>query len=355
MPLEASLATKEDRPPPNVSAETAVLMDLESQRMLFGKQPHKQMRIASITKIMTALLAIESTKWDEEVTVSALATRQEGSSLYLQQGEKIKLKHLVYGLMLRSGNDAAVAIAEHVGGSVDGFVFMMNQRARQIGMTNTIFNNPHGLDDHEEHFSTAFDMALLTREAMKNDQFREVSSTKLYQVKDPDGPWNRVWKNKNKLLTTLYPHSTGGKTGFTKRARRTLVSTAEKEGEPLVVVTLNASSDWADHQALFEWGFSQFDWYTVLDKDERLDRKSLQLEEEYAPAFNVVLPLRDSEKEDVTIDLRLGDTDSFADVSIAKEQVTTVRLVKHEPPPKPGFFKRLFGFFHVGYGGQPHG
>src|SRR5690606_21748814 len=141
-------------------------------RVLFEKNAHTKMRIASITKIMTAIIAVESGKLNEMVKVSPNAVRTEGSSLYLQPNEKIKLEQLVYGLMLRSGNDAAVAIAEHVGGSLEGFVFLMNQKAAEIGMINTEFANPHGLDDHENHYSTSYDMAILTRYAMQNEKFR---------------------------------------------------------------------------------------------------------------------------------------------------------------------------------------
>ncbi|WP_044747967.1 D-alanyl-D-alanine carboxypeptidase family protein [Bacillus alveayuensis] len=252
----------------SVSAKSAILIEQTSGRVLFEKDAHTKRRIASITKIMTAVLAIESGKMEETVTVSNRAVRTEGSSIYLKPNEKIKLKHLVYGLMLRSGNDAAVAIAEHVGGSVEGFVFLMNQKAAEIGMTNTEFANPHGLDDAENHYSTAYDMALLMRYAMQNEEFRKISGTKVYSAPNPDERWNRVWRNKNKLLTNLYEYCTGGKTGYTKRAKRTLVTTASKEGLDLIAVTLNAPDDWNDHITMFEYGFNHY----VLAKtdDERI-------------------------------------------------------------------------------------
>lgn len=191
----------------NVSAKSAIVIDGISGRVLFAKDEHEKRRIASITKIMTAVLAIESGKMEETVTVSANAVRTEGSAIYLTEGQKVKLKDLVYGLMLRSGNDAAVAIAEYVGGSLDGFVYMMNQKAEQIGMENTRFQNPHGLDDHENHYSTAYDMAVLTKYAMKLKDYQTISGTKIYKAETMES----VWKNKNKLLTMLYPYSTGGK------------------------------------------------------------------------------------------------------------------------------------------------
>lgn len=241
-----------------VSAQSAILMEQTSGRVLFEKDAHTKRRIASITKIMTAILAIESGKLDDMVTVSARAVRAEGSSIYLKEGEKIKLRDLVYGLMLRSGNDAAVAIAEHVGGSVEGFVFLMNEKAAEIGMRDTHFANPHGLDDAENHYSTAYDMALLMRYAMYNDTFRKISGTKVYRAPNPDEKWDRIWRNKNKLLTNLYEYCTGGKTGYTKRAKRTLVTSAEKDGLELIAVTLNAPDDWNDHISMYEYGFDHY-------------------------------------------------------------------------------------------------
>ncbi|MCM2980955.1 D-alanyl-D-alanine carboxypeptidase [Niallia circulans] len=249
-----------------VSAQSAILMEQDSGRVIFEKDAHTKRRIASITKIMTALLAVESGKLEDTVTVSSNAIRTEGSSIYLQEGEKIKLEDLVYGLMLRSGNDAAVAIAETVGGSLDGFVYLMNQKAEEIGMKNTHFANPHGLDDHEDHYSTAYDMALLTRYAMNNDTYKKIAGTKSYRSESTNNEWNRVWRNKNKLLTSLYEHSTGGKTGYTKRAKRTLVSTAEKDGVEYIAVTLNDPDDWDDHINMFETAFKTYKKVQVLEE-----------------------------------------------------------------------------------------
>jgi serine-type D-Ala-D-Ala carboxypeptidase (penicillin-binding protein 5/6) len=265
-------AMGEEKEMGGISAQSAVLMEQHSGRVLFEKDAHTKRRIASITKIMTAILAIESGKMDDTVTVSERAVHTEGSSIYLKEGEKIKLRDLVYGTMLRSGNDAAVAIAEHVGGSLEGFVFLMNQKAAEIGMRNTHFANPHGLDDSENHYSTAYDMALLMQYAMKNKEFRKISGTKVYRAPAAPGEdWDRVWRNKNKLLTKLYEYCTGGKTGYTKRAKRTLVTTASKGGMNLIAVTLNAPDDWNDHIAMYEYGF---DHYKMAKVDrERMVKK----------------------------------------------------------------------------------
>lgn len=251
---------------PGVSAVNAVLINENTGEILFKKNAHEKQKIASITKIMTAIIAIESGKMNEKAKISKQAVYTEGSSIYLKQGQKVLLKDLVYGLMLRSGNDAAVAISEYVGGSMEGFVYLMNKKARWIGMTNTHFENPSGLDG-EEHYSTAYDMALLMQYAMDNKVFEKVTSTEMYQ---PDS-WEYAWKNKNKLLTTLYEYCTGGKTGYTKSAGRTLVSTASKDGVDLIVVTLQDPNDWIDHINLFKWGFENADKPTLAPKNNATD------------------------------------------------------------------------------------
>jgi serine-type D-Ala-D-Ala carboxypeptidase (penicillin-binding protein 5/6) len=251
----------------DVSAHSAVLMEQDSGRLLYAKKPHEKRRIASITKIMTAVLAVESGKLNDMVTVSDTAVRTEGSSIYLKPGQKIKLADLVYGLMLRSGNDAAQAIAETVGGSIEGFVYLMNEKAAEIGMLNTQFINPHGLDGKGfEHYSTAYDMALLARYAMEHEEYRKIAGTKFHRAPNSEESWDYAWKNKNKLLTGLYEFSTGGKTGFTKKAGRTLVSTASKDSENLICVTITAGSDWNDHISLFDKGFEEYDLVKIVRK-----------------------------------------------------------------------------------------
>ncbi|MDR4948450.1 D-alanyl-D-alanine carboxypeptidase family protein [Neobacillus cucumis] len=287
-----------------VSAASAVLMEQKSGRVLFEKDAHTKRRIASITKIMTAILAIESGKMDRYVKVSEQATRAEGSSVYLKPGEKIKLKDLVYGLMLRSGNDTAVAIAEYVGGSVDGFAYLMNQKAREIGMVDTHFANPHGLDDHEDHYSSAYDMALLMRYAMRNKTFQTISGTKVYRAPNPTEDWDRVWRNKNRLLTK-YKFATGGKTGYTKLAKRTLVTTATKGDMNLIAVTLNDSDDWNDHISMYENGFKSYDMAEVLTKgkvdisNDKLYKGHLYLKK------TIVYPATSEEMEQFSIKYKL--------------------------------------------------
>lgn len=248
------------------NAESAALIDVASGRVLYAKQENKRMRIASLTKIMTAIVAIERGKLADQVTVGSNAVGKEGSSVYLQLGEKISLHHLLYGLMLRSGNDAAVAIAEHVGGSLDGFVLMMNEKARELGMDGSHFMNPHGLD-HDEHYSTAGDMARLTAYALKNPIFQEIVKTEIKRVPNPNEKWDRVWYNKNKMLA-IYKGADGVKTGYTKLANRCLVSSATRGGQQLAVVTLNDPDDWADHSRLLDWGFKYYPLRTLVEKGQ---------------------------------------------------------------------------------------
>ncbi|MDQ0197447.1 D-alanyl-D-alanine carboxypeptidase family protein [Neobacillus ginsengisoli] len=289
----------------SVSAQSAILMEQKSGRILYEKDANTKRRIASITKIMTAILAIESGKMNQYVKVSEQATRAEGSSVYLKPGEKIKLKDLVYGLMLRSGNDTAVAIAEYVGGSVDGFAILMNQKAREIGMYNTHFTNPHGLDDSKDHYSTAYDMAVLMRYAMQNKTFQTISSTKVYRSPNPTEAWDRVWKNKNRLLTK-YQYCTGGKTGYTKLAKRTLVTTATKGDMSLIAVTLNDSDDWNDHISMYENGFKGFDMTEVLPKGEIDIEKNSDYKDHLFLKDSVVYPATNEEMSLFSVKYKLN-------------------------------------------------
>ncbi|MEW9500260.1 D-alanyl-D-alanine carboxypeptidase family protein [Jeotgalibacillus marinus] len=248
--------------PPSASADQAILIEAESGRVLYEKNAHDEQKIASITKIMTAHLAIKYGDLEEMVKISSEASITEGSSLYLKAGQKVSLNDLVYGLMLRSGNDAAVAIAEHISGTVEEFSKLMNKEAKEIGMENSNFTNPHGLDLDDVHYSSSFDMAILTQEAMKDDTFASIFGTTNHKAESIDP--SPVWRNKHRLVNGLYPHATGGKTGYTKQAGRTLVTVAERDGMELIVVTIRASNDWNDHMSLFEYGFENYKMETIL-------------------------------------------------------------------------------------------
>ncbi len=243
------------------SAQSAILMDTDSQRILYAQNIHEVRSVASISKIMTAVLAVESGRLDDIVTVGEEIDKSYGSGIYIQKGEKISLRDLVYGLMLRSGNDASYAIAEYLG--KDKFVDQMNEKAKEIGMIETTFHNPNGLDEEEGNYSSAYDMAILTSYAMSLPEYRTIVSTRTHQVKTNKNSY--YWINKNKLLFQ-YEYTTGGKTGFTKKARRTLVSTASKNDLNLVAVTLNDGNDFLDHVSLLEYGFSTYQTVPVLKR-----------------------------------------------------------------------------------------
>lgn len=248
----------------NTSATSSILMDIDSHRILYSKDIHNVRSVASISKIMTAILAIESGKLDQEVVIGEEINKAYGSGIYIKKGEKMKLIDLVYGLMLRSGNDAALSISTFVSKDTESFVKLMNNKANELGMKNTTFNNPSGLDEEKGNYSTAYDMAILMSYAYKNKEFRTITSTKKYTLKTNMNTY--VWHNKNKLLNS-YKYTTGGKTGYTKIAKRTLVTTASKDNLNLVVVTLNDGDDWNDHKNLFEYGFNNFKRYQILNKN----------------------------------------------------------------------------------------
>lgn len=228
-----------------VSAAAAVLMDADSGRLLYDKNGEKRMLIASTTKLMTALVALEQGGLQQEITVTG-GHMAEGSSMYLRPGEKLTLETLLYGLLLSSGNDAALAVTECMGGAVP-FVERMNEKAAELGMENTHFANPNGLDD-EAHYSTAEDMAKLAAAAMDDPVLRRVASTRTARI------GGRTLTNHNKLLSRV-EGCVGLKTGYTKAAGRTLVSCAERDGVRLVAVTLQDGDDWNDHASLYEQGF----------------------------------------------------------------------------------------------------
>lgn len=298
--IEAKMIQTPDLAP---NAKAAILMDANSGRVLYGKNIDQQMLIASLTKIMTAIIAIEQGDLNELVTVGPNAVGVEGSSIYLKQGEKLPLSTLLYGLMLQSGNDAAVAIAEHIGGSVEGFVYLMNEKAEYLGLENTHFANPHGLD-HPKHYSSARDLAVLTSYALKNETFREIVKTEVKVVPWPGEKWHRKIYNKNKMLR-LYRWADGVKTGYTKRAGRTLVSSATQGEERLVAVTLNDGDDWRESMAMFEYGFKHFDLVPILKKGQVVIEKPIHKDDK---TFHVVAgttfqySLTEEEKKKITIE-----------------------------------------------------
>lgn len=233
-----------------LSAEKAILVDAATKRVLFEKNADARSLIASTTKIMTALVVCEQCNVLDRVRIPKEAVGIEGSSVYLREGEILTVQELLYALMLHSGNDAAVALAIYCGGTVGGFVGMMNDKARALGLTGTHFENPNGLDA-PGHYATARDLAALASYAMENPIFEKTVSAKTVTA------GTRFLRNHNKLLWQV-PGADGVKTGYTRAAGRILVSSASRGGRRLIAVTINAPDDWRDHSALLEEGFSRF-------------------------------------------------------------------------------------------------
>lgn len=284
--------------PFTVSADTAkstIVMDLDSGRILYEKNANQKRLIASITKIMTAIVAIEEGDLTEKITVGEEVLSMYGTNIYVEVGEKMKLRDLLYGLLLRSGNDASVVIAKAIAGSEEKFVNLMNKKAQEIGMKNTIFKNPHGLDEETENYSTAYDMALLSKYAYKNKTYRNIVSTDKYEVST--GKKTYLWYNRNKLLTT-YEYCTGGKNGYTPRAGKTLVTTASKKGLNLTIVTLSDGDIYNNHIDLYEDFFSKYKRYKIIDKNNfRIDKEFVDEDVYLEDSF--YYPLTSNEVNDI--------------------------------------------------------
>ena len=239
---------------PEISAKSAILIEISSGEVISAKNADERLPMASTTKIMTALVALENCDLKKVISVSPNAVGVEGSSVYLYPNERLTLEDLLYAMLLESANDAAAAIAIEIGGSIEGFAQMMNAKATELGLLHTHFENPHGLDS-ATHYTTARELAIIARAAYSNEAFREIVSTykKTVPLNETEGV--RLLINHNKLLKS-YEGATGIKTGFTKKSGRCLVSAAEKDGVGLIAVTLNAPDDWQDHTKLLDHGFS---------------------------------------------------------------------------------------------------
>ena len=245
-------------------ATSTIAMDLDTGRILYSNNINEKRLIASITKVLTAIIVLETTDIEKEVEVGTEVLKMYGTNIYIEPGEKITIKDLLYGLLLRSGNDAAVTLAVTAAGSEEKFVELMNQKAKEIGMKNSAFKNPHGLDEDTKNYSTAYDMALLSRYAYKNKVYRQISSTRKYETTTINKSY--LWYNRNRLLNN-YKYCTGGKNGYTPRAGKTLITTAKKNNLNLTIVTLNDDSKYETHQKLYEQLFAEYENYKIVDKN----------------------------------------------------------------------------------------
>ena len=296
-----------------ISASSSIVMDLDNGRILHANNIHDERLIASITKIMTAIVTIECADLDTVVTVGEEVLSAYGSAIYIEVGEKLTLRDLLYGLMLRSGNDAAVVIATNVAGSMENFSLLMNEMASKIGMNDTYFYNAHGLeeDSGEGNTSTAYDMALLTKYAMDNATFREIFGAKNYRVKTNYKTYS--WTSKNKLIHN-YDFITGGKTGYTEKARRTLVTTGSNNNINLVIVTLNDGNDFQDHITLYEEIFRNYEAVKVIDKEKFEVKEDSEYSDDTLYVMeDIYVPVTNSEKSNLRIEYELYKDNEYID------------------------------------------
>ena len=335
-----------------VSANSAILMDVQSGRILYKKNEHDRSLIASTTKIMTALVVCEHCNVLDRMTIPQEAVGIEGSSLYLKEGEILTIQELLYGMMLRSGNDAATALAIYCGGTIEGFAELMNDTARKLGMKDSHFVNPHGLDS-PDHYSTAHDLAILAAYAMQNPIFQKTVSAKSIQIGE------RYITNHNKLLWR-FSGADGVKTGYTKAAGRILVSSAVREGRRLVAVTINASDDWNDHVTMLESGFREYTADSIITRGQFVAETEIVSGTESSVDLladaSFSYPLRKDEK--VTVQVRNrglvyapiseGDWAGYAYVCLGDTVVGKIPLVygqsvEAKMHKKVSFWRRLLG------------
>ncbi|OGO85481.1 MAG: hypothetical protein A2Y22_09345 [Clostridiales bacterium GWD2_32_59] len=302
--IALAVQTKE----PIVAADSSILMDYKTGRVLWGKNIYKPRPMASTTKIMTCILALENSEIYDIVVVSRKAALAPKVKLYLRQGEKQRLEDLLYALMLVSANDAAVAIAEHVGGSVESFCMQMTEKAKEIGAKDTVFKTPNGLDK-EDHHSTAYDMALITRYALSNKKFRDIITTKNVYTPVNGGNYRSFsLTNHNKLLND-YPGGNGVKTGFTNAAGQCFVGSAENNGMQLISVVLASGwgnrgkqAKWTDTKKVLNYGFDNFKYEDIYKKNDIL-AKSVEVKKSKKQSIDlylkddIILPIKNSEKE----------------------------------------------------------
>ncbi len=287
---------------PSISAQSAIVIDARTGRVLYEHNANNKMPMASTTKIMTALLAIQNNNLNDLVKVKPESTNIEGSSIYLKEGEVIKLKDLLYGLMLCSGNDAACAIAQHVGGNVEQFAQMMNNKVTELGLNDTNFMNPHGLNN-QNHFTTAYDLAMISKEAMQHNTFKNVVGTKLW-IAQREGDRYKYFYNKNKVISQ-YEYGTGIKIGYTKRSGRCLVASSKKGELELICVVLNAPNWFNDSYRLMDYVFNKYKPTKIIDENQIFKTVPVRNgTKEYTKIIaqqKSILPLTDKEKKQISI------------------------------------------------------
>ena len=332
------------------NSKAACVIEMKTGEMVYEKNSVERLPMASTTKIMTCITALESCNVSDITTVSWAAAATEGSSAYIEPGYEISILDLLYGLMLNSGNDAAVAIAEHISGSVDGFVELMNAKAAEIGALNTHFTNPNGLPD-DEHYTTAYDLAMITRYAMRNRTFREIVSTADLSALIVNTGDILPFHNHNKLLGQ-YEGCIGVKTGFTNDAGRCLVSAAERDGLAFIAVTLNDGDDWNDHAEMLDDAFSKYSMRQVAREGESAPYSEYDLiygGDLYVPVRNggrLNIDVKLNIPKELTLPISAGEKIGTADFLRDKELLGTVDICSAaDLYEEPNFSKKLMTRF----------
>lgn len=337
----------------NVNALNAIAMDSKTKTILYEKNAYMLVPMASTTKIMTALVAINYGNLDRKIEISDRAASIRGSTVGYKKGELISLRELLYGLMLRSGNDAAIAIAEGVAGSVDEFVKLMNEYAAQIGVYNTHFESPHGLDK-DEHYSTAYDLAVITSKAKENELFNEIVSSK--EVDGSSNGFSRSFHNINKILWQL-PNANGVKTGYTGKAGKCLVSSVNIQGNDVIIVVLNSPSRWNETKKINDYIEKNYEFRKIFSKDDIVKEASVENGDDKLKAKtnkDIILPQKKGKEYKVKINIpyhnitapinegaKVGSLDIYVDdKKVYSEVLEAGNSVKKQSIIKKWFLKK---------------
>lgn len=340
-----------------INAKSAVLMDADSGRVLYEKNAHMRLPQASTTKITSAIIALEKGNLEDKVIISKNAAETGGSSIWLEAGEKLTLEQLIYAMLLNSANDATVAVAEHIAGSEEEFVKMMNSLARNVGAVDTHYVNSHGLHE-ENHYSSAYDLALLARYAMKNPKFEEIVATEKKVIPWEGHEWSRMLTNKNAFIKNpeLYPGADGIKNGFTTPAGYCLVASATRDGMRLIAVVMNCPGATGEIKKLFDYGFNNFNRTMLLSQGEVVKKISLEKNKQElclvcAEPFYAALRLEEADElelevtvpEDIPLPVRKGNICGKAIYKVNGEVIGMVNLLAADSLEKPSFLSSLWG------------
>ena len=338
-----------------VSAKAAVLMDADSGRVLFEKNAHMHLPQASTTKITSGILALEKGNLKDKVVISKYAAETAGSAIWLETGEELTVEQLVYAMLLNSANDATVAVAEHIGGNEKNFVKMMNDFAKEVGAKDTHYVNAHGLQE-DGHYSSAYDLALLGRYAMKNPKFEEIVATEKKVIPWAGHEWSRVLTNKNKFIKNpeLYPGADGIKNGFTSPAGNCLVASATRHGMRLIAVVMDCPGATEEVKELFDYGFSSYKRTLLFSQGETVKKVILENKQDLplisAEPFYAALEPEEADKlkveivvpEDISLPVKKGTVCGKAVCKVDGKVFGMVNLLASESVDKPGWFGSLW-------------